>query len=84
MSDAFKPNSALRARQRNMILEALRAGPVSTVEARERLGIAHPAGRVLELRKLGHEIATERRAVHDSVGRPHTSALYVLKCEAAA
>lgn len=74
----FIPNIEQRAKQRNAILAALRVAPVSTVYAREVLGIAHPAGRCLELRKAGHQITTERGTVYDAVGRPHRSAVYVL------
>jgi hypothetical protein len=83
MADDFTPNGAERARQRSLILEALRLGPLNTIQAREAMGIAHPAGRVLELRKLGHRIVTKRRTVHDAAGRPHVSAWYVLIGEAA-
>lgn len=69
-----------KARQCAAILSALKVAPVSTIEARERLGILHPAGRVLELRKQGHVIATRTRTVYDAAGRPHHCSNYEL-CE---
>lgn len=82
MTEDFTPNRRERAKQRTLILEALRSGPLSTIHAHETLGVARAAARVHELRKLGHQIETKRRTVHDAAGRPHTSAEYVLKGEA--
>lgn len=67
-----------KAKQRVAILKALRAGPVSTIDARESYGVFHPAGRVRELRKAGHRIKTEIRTVLDAQGRPHRCGVYVL------
>lgn len=69
-----------KAKQRAALLAALHTGPLSTVEARERLGVLHVAGRVLELRRQGHNIATRTRITFDAEGRPHRCALYEL-CE---
>lgn len=68
-----------KATQRGAILAALQLSPLSSLEARERLGIVHPAGRVMELRRMGHAIATKRRKVTDAQGRQHTAAVYVLE-----
>lgn len=68
-----------KANQRAALLAALEVAPVSTVAAREVLGISHPAGRCLELRRLGWPIKTTARTVHDAQGRPHRSAVYVLE-----
>lgn len=75
----FDPSESVKARQRTALLAALRDGPVSTVHAREVLGVMHPAGRVLELRRSGHAIVTLRRKVVDADGRAHASASYVLR-----
>lgn len=53
-------------------------GPFSTVDAREMLGVAHPAARAHDLRKQGFAIATQRAKALDAWGCPHTVALYVL------
>lgn len=74
----FEPGDATKAHQQAALLAALREGPISTVHAREVLGIMHPGGRVLELRRSGHAIVTLRRRVVDAEGRAHTSAAYVL------
>lgn len=76
---SFQPNELTKAHQRAVLLGALKEGSVSTIAAREALGIGHPAGRVMELRRLGWPIVTARRTVNDAQGRPHTSAVYVLK-----
>lgn len=67
-----------KAHQRAALLAALRKGPVTTVHAREVLGISHPAGRLHELRRRGLRINTVRGRAIDAQGRPHVSAVYVL------
>lgn len=74
----FDPGETAKAHQRAALLAALREGPITTLEARDALGVMHPAARVLELRRLGHVIVTLRRRVVDAEGRAHTSAAYVL------
>lgn len=83
MAIDFTPNAAERARQQRSLLQALQTGPVTTLQAREGLGIGHPAGRVLDLRKQGLRIKTERTRATDAQGRLHTSARYVLEGVAA-
>jgi hypothetical protein len=73
------PGEGTKAKQRAAILSALRTGPLSTVDAREVLGIMHPAGRIKELRQRGFEIATVCRMSFDAQGRPHLAACYVLR-----
>ena len=75
----FNPAAEVRARQRAALFADLLERPVSTIFAREVLGMAHPAGRVLELRRAGHAIATQSRTIYDAQGRPHRSAVYVLE-----
>lgn len=72
--DASNSSSAQRAR----ILSALQQGPVTTFEARKRLDVPHPAGRVMELRKAGHEIATFWTDAYSEVGKKHRVARYEL------
>lgn len=76
----FKPNEASLANQRARLLEHLKAfGSISTIHARDDLGIAHPSGRVHELRwNGGYDIQTVRAIAIDSHGRPHACACYVL------
>ena len=68
-----------RARQVQTMLASLKNGPVSTVQAREELGISHPAGRVLDLRAAGHKVITYITREIDAQGFNHRSALYVLE-----
>lgn len=77
--DSFEPGDGAKAGQQRLILEALRNGPLSTIDARERLGVMHAGGRVLELRRSGWQIETVRQTVFDNEGRPHRSALYRLR-----
>ena len=46
--------------QRQRILARLRIGPATTLQLRNELHAMHPAARVLELRRAGHEIVTTR------------------------
>lgn len=64
--------------QRRRLLEALRAGPVSTVDARRALDIMHPGGRVMELRRKGLLIVTHYSQEPTECGRLHRVGKYVL------
>lgn len=67
--------------QRARLLDRLRIGPVSTLEARRELEILCPAARVLELRRMGNDIATVWTREETEGGVPHRVALYVLAVE---
>lgn len=72
-------NNTAASRQRQVILKHLQQGKrLTTIYAREVLGICHPAARVMELRKHGRNIATNWRTEEDVTGRPHRVAEYVL------
>jgi hypothetical protein len=65
--------------QRARILQYLQTGKrLTTLYARHYLNTMHPAARVMELRKAGHNIVTHRRKDTDSAGRVHQVAEYVL------
>lgn len=66
------------AAQRQRILRALRAGPVSTIQARRNLDILCPAARVLELRRAGYRIKTVWVWERTDCGKSHRVGLYVL------
>ncbi len=67
------------AKQRHAILTYLQSGNrLTTLFARETLGICHPAARVMELRADGYEIITNIRVGHDITGTKHSVAEYVL------
>ena len=52
--------------QCDKLLAALREHKVITTDdAREYLGISHPAGRIKDLRQAGHRIVTEMRWTYD-------------------
>ena len=78
MRSDFDPCDAIKARQQRLILQALGDGGITSLEAREKFGILHCAGRVLELRKRGLNIVTRKVARLDAEGRRHSVALYVL------
>ena len=78
MKNDFEPCDAIKARQQRLILQALGDGGITSLEAREKFGILHCAGRVLELRKAGYAIVTRKVVQSDAEGRRHSVALYVL------
>lgn len=73
------PSDRTKADHRKLILDAIRLAPLSTIEAREGFGIMSPASRVMELRRLGFKIDTVWRSVWDADGRPHRSAVYLMR-----
>ena len=65
------------------MIEALRDGPVSSIQAANDLDIVHPPSTVRRLRKDGHEIVTNWTYQATESGRPpHRVAEYVLMSEA--
>lgn len=67
------------AKQRQAVLSYLQQGHrLTTLTAREELGIMHPAARVMELRKAGYSIVTNIRTGPDITGTKHSVAEYVL------
>jgi len=68
-----------RAMQRARLLHWLQAHQqITTLQARNELGIMHPAGRIKELRESGNDIATYWQWDADATGKEHKQALYVL------
>lgn len=68
-----------RAMQRLALLRWLQERQqITTLQARNDLGIMHPAGRVKELRESGCDIATYWQWDTDTTGKRHKQALYVL------
>jgi hypothetical protein len=65
--------------QRARLLDRLRIGPISTLEARRSLEILAPAPRIKELREMGFPIETLRINQATESGIKHNVALYVLK-----
>lgn len=75
MIDANTSAAAQRAR----ILDSLSRGSLTTLEARRLLDVLHPAARVMELRRLGHNIATVWTTDITSEGNEHRVARYILR-----
>lgn len=55
------------------ILEMLKHGPVTDMDALHKAGVRRLAARILDLRQKGHQIETERITTHGGavVGRYH-------------
>ncbi|WP_370601058.1 helix-turn-helix domain-containing protein [Pseudomonas nitroreducens] len=65
------------------MMEALRKGPITTLEAANELDIVHPPNTIRRLRNKGHEIITHWTYQATDDGRePHRVAKYVLLREA--
>jgi len=79
---AIKSRSTSTESQMMRLLALLRQGPQTTYSLRKH-GIAHPAGRIENLRDAGHLINTERVTAIDSDGYSHVGvARYCLLKEA--
>lgn len=69
--------------QDRKMIEALRNGPVSTIEAAQELDIVQPPNTIRRLRKRGFDIRTHWTYQATEPGRPpHRIAKYVLMHEA--
>lgn len=64
--------------QRKRLYEALKHGPVTTIQARDELNIMSPAARIMELKEAGYTITKDIQWIADSAGRQHKSAKYYL------
>lgn len=65
--------------QRKRLIDALRCGPVTTIEARRNLDILMPAARIHELKhRHGFDIQTVRVRQETECGKLHSVAKYVL------
>ena len=69
-------NSA--AAQRATALDLLRVSPKTTIQLRREGDILAPAARILELRRRGFDILTQRVQQATDCGKLHCVALYVL------
>ena len=65
--------------QRARLLDALRRGSLTTLEARRRLEMMHPAARVMELRRLGFNIVTVWTTDTTPESNAHRVARYLLR-----
>lgn len=68
-------------KQRYRLLAALGSRPISTIEAREKLGILNPAARVMELRQSGVQIDMRWSVEVSQSGEKHRVARYHLQSE---
>jgi len=66
--------------QRAVILAYLQSASLTTLQARTELDVLHPAARVQELRKRGHNIVTHWTVADSGKGK-HRIASYVLLAE---
>lgn len=66
------------AAQRKRLIDVLKLGPVTTIEARRDLDILMPAARIRELRLAGKNIQTLWTEQETDSGRLHRVARYVL------
>lgn len=61
------------------LLEALARFPITTFEAMRYLDVYYPPARIMDLRKLGHDITTHWQTVETESGESHRVGLYVLQ-----
>lgn len=63
------------------LAEAMRNRPISSIEARNELGVLNVTAVVSELRKRGYTILTTKTHATDGMGRGHYCAQYTLVAE---
>lgn len=84
MTDSMSSDNHSTAAQAHRLAQALRIGPVSTIDAAQVLDIVHPPSTVRWLRRKGFSIKTEWTYRKTEPGRPsHRVGLYVLDGEPA-
>ena len=66
----FSPKSTSTEAQRQRILNSLRAGPKTSYDLR-RMGCYQAPARIIELRRMGHDIETELVSLYDRDGFLH-------------
>ncbi len=77
--DTFNFNDTSAVNQRNIILDALKDSPKTTIELRRDYSVMQPAPRILELREQGYKINTVRTSGFTDDGIKHNGvAKYVL------
>lgn len=77
------PQDASAESQRARLLNRLRKGPLTTIEARRELDVMMPAARIFELRhRHGYEIGTDMVLAETTPGRWHLVGQYALMGEA--
>jgi len=74
----LKANSTADGDRKSILKHLIEHVRLTTLQAREELGVMSPAPRVFELRGIGHKIITHRRYDRDITGRNHYQAEYVL------
>ena len=72
------PETTKQTQASNLLKALLEHGSITTTDGRDHLGICHVAGRVNNLRAMGHKIMTTMVWSPDSEGRPHKQARYSL------
>jgi hypothetical protein len=78
-------NDTSASNARAIIIQALRTGPQTTIDLRERWGIMAPAPRILELKLRAHNIASIPVSAYTADGVLHRGvARYVLLSEPSA
>lgn len=77
----FNPKSTATEAQRQRIIDALHHRPQTSYDLR-RMGCYQAPARIIELRRMGYEIMTERITLTDRDGYQHPNcALYTLISE---
>jgi len=82
VTDSNTVDNHSTAAQAKRLARALRAGPVSSIDAARSLDIVHPPSSIRWLRNHGYSIKTEWTYKTTGPGlRPHRVGLYVLASE---
>jgi helix-turn-helix protein len=73
-----KTNNTASNQRKAIYQHLIQEGHLTTLYAREQLGIMSPAARIFELRRNGHMIDTYWTTTVDITGTKHREAAYIL------
>jgi hypothetical protein len=79
---AIKISVSTSSQRERLLKWLLEVGYINTQEAREQLDIQAPAPRIMELKRQGYDIKTEKTEWLSHAGIKHKIARYVLKDKA--
>lgn len=78
-ADSNITNTSRAAQCKRIAVYLLLHQAATTIDLREKCNAMHPAGRIMELRRDGWEIALTWERSIDAQGREHTCGRYVLQ-----
>jgi hypothetical protein len=73
-----KTSNSSKAQRQRILNQLRKQGTLTTLEAIQQLDVPHPAGRIMELRRMDFDIGTIWTKEFSESGELHRVAMYVL------